>query len=103
MVPRTELDAANDALRAAQGEIDRLKKLIEGMVARAELDKSQGESSRLAGEVVAVVEVVEALAIGVATTGEGFGVGWIFGWTAACTTGCTAGCTALSAAFCTGC
>ena len=46
---------------------------------------------RLAGEVAAVVEVVEALAIGVATTGEGFGVGWIFG------------CTALSAAFCTGC
>ena len=58
---------------------------------------------RLAGEVVAVVEVVEALAMGVATTGEGLGVGWIFGWTAACTTGFAAGCTALSAAFCTGC
>ena len=38
---------------------------------------------RLAGEVVAVVGVVEALAIGVATTGEGLGVGWVFGWAAA--------------------
>ena len=48
---------------------------------------------RLAGEVVAVVGVVEALAIGVATTGEGLGVGWIFGWTAAVITGFAAGCT----------
>ena len=46
---------------------------------------------RLAGEVVAVVGVVEALAIGVATTGEGLGVGWIFGWAAAGTTGFAAG------------
>ena len=48
---------------------------------------------RLAGEVVAVVGVVEALAIGVATTAEGLGVGWIFGWAAARTTGFAAGCT----------
>jgi hypothetical protein len=45
---------------------------------------------RLAGEVVVVVE---ALAIGVATTGEGLGVGWIFGCAAAKTTGFAAGCT----------
>ena len=48
---------------------------------------------RLAGEVVAVVGVVEALAIGVATTAEGLGVGWILGWAAARTTGFAAGCT----------
>ena len=48
---------------------------------------------RLAGEVVAVVGVVEALAIGVATTAEGLGVGWILGWAAASTTGFAVGCT----------
>ena len=46
---------------------------------------------RLVGEVVAVFGVVEALAIGVATTGEGLAVGWIFGWAAAGTTGFAAG------------
>ncbi len=62
MVPKAQLDTASDALRSAQAEVGRVQKLMEESVAgKAELNKSQAESKRLASEVERLRKELEGM------------------------------------------